>query len=435
MNVDFFKTFEDGSTLVRGTLRKKNPPGLISPNMLDDLLVSGQEVRKSIMKTGSKIADNFFEFKIALQDKEVSLVDFPSASVMDRLKAMMQVCTYMSLNENEVTILGRMFLTILPAMSSTRLSSWDRYYRKLGYTPKIIDLSRFMSSMDNLLGERGAVIMKDISQQYKGNLDQAAYAMMSVYLCLLGKTLTDANATQWGKACITAMVRSAGLNSNPEIESIYPTRQSSSLWNATINSNVTLRAGLFYMVKKISINDSSPDWLRNLMQAVLVRLSFSELLSFKLIDQYIMNGRVWLLLWGVISQRMYSVMDAYRVFNSFGEDAPYLKLITRSNATPQFNEENVKYVGEIARQIGILGGNLRLENINLGIELKKDSDIMNTIRDLLNSADNSAFTWSLSRANDIVRAQLNKDLIGRMVSGSRVEGTGSENTTLNATRE
>lgn len=226
-------------------------------------------------------------------------------------------------------------------------------------------------------------------------IQKIALAMFGPYFCLLGKKLNDANAHKWGTKISKALYSALGImDREPDIGFIFPTAMMAISFHGSIASKLNIKTGIINGILELSKRTGGAGFMAIFVGVILSRLSFTDLGNFRLIDSYILRTNMYMLLWGWVATSMPDLRKAYERFESFGDRAPYLKLITMPNACPEFNNFSIRKLAELSRLIGIIMGQEQLSQVNTGFSFPDPEIVKARIKEVMTAGANALYVWS-----------------------------------------
>lgn len=404
-----FKISEDLNRLVRPNCAKLRSTKVEELLNLSDLIDSN-------LHGPINIEEGFGGEKDATVDLiKVVFVDNAAISNEDRHGLMILHCLLSKDIDQHYSILSFLHLPIMMLFLNVEKSHANLYYRSLGCEMETVPASMLDSMYKDALGDASLEIYNNIMETKRSQL--IAYALYGVHLCMIGKSLNPNNSTTWAQKCLMAMIGSSGLGSLEElIGTIYPTLQAYKDFSSIITISTPLRAAIVLRLIKMK-NTIKSSHIKNLMEAVLLRLKFADMLAFKLVDTYLVSTNMYLFLMGDLATRIDSIISVYTIIARAGDMAPYLKLMTDPQQTPQLNDPHFKMSAEIARQVGIITGNTTLENVKFGVVIKDLVELQDRIRNIIGIANKSIFGWVTAPVNKILDPRINGQFYNVLTSG------------------
>lgn len=322
------------------------------------------------------------------------------------------------------------FRSSIPLLILIHPTTWSDLFKRNGYRVQVISVEVYHKVLDNYLGEEGKEEIANLEQQLGGSLREVATSLYGVLLCLIGKNVTEANCNQWAKNSLRAFLASGGqIIWDQRVCNYVPSFTGAQHFRSAMNGIRRLRATVvLYLINITKGNTTIPDEQANVFRAMLTRLRYSELLAFRLVDTFLVESKFWMLLWGLVAQRLPALREAYYRFNQYGELAPYLKLLTDPSANPQFNSSDIKYLAEICRYIGQRIGQLQLQNVQISNNLKLSSTITDRIDMLITESENALFEWAVKASTDIVDPRVNKKFFRTLMARNEKEPNSDDET-------
>lgn len=395
---------------IEGGLRT---PGREDPGKIRKLLLMADEVKSVLYPNSGIITEDKSQEPLIPSKSKMEIYD-PSKFEPDQIQeAIVKFCLLAS----NVGELGDTFLKLHMPIAYLYLnlnySVQEVFAKAQGYQAQNGDITTLLNILNDSMNEH----LKDIWDKICESEEVAEYAevLYGMYICILGKNLTEDFYTNWASTCITALISSSSLDSfNREIASFYPSYDSAGIFKRYIGSDVSLRAIYVHSILRWSKSSEITVRRKGTLEAIIRRLRFSEMMAFKLIDIYLMESRFYLTLYGIIAQRLDPVLEAYKVVREAGHLGPFIKLLSTSNAYPVFTNADFKYVAEISRLIGIALGNATLNKLKIGINIDNPEELMAQISELMRAAGHSIFNWAISESSQIMNPVVNRNFFKKL---------------------
>lgn len=300
-----------------------------------------------------------------------------------------------------------------------------------GIILNVIDGDTYLETLLDLLSDDLRNLYTKVIDSGDASVQKVALALFGPYFCLLGKKLSTANATRWGEKISRALYSALGLiGLQDEIGNIYPSYLMAISFHGTIASKITIRTGIVNGLLEQAKGEKLSGPIKVFNGVILSRLAFTDLGNFRLIDTYILRTNMYMLLWGWVAISMPDLKKAYERFESFGEKAPYIKLITKPNDCPEFASVSIKKLAELSRLIGISMGQQQLSQVTTGFKFPNEEMVISRIKAVMNAGSTAAFVWSDTAGEYIAAKSDNKDLYGTL-SGKDLLYNNEEPTTSN----
>lgn len=385
------------------------PVPKLRPTKLEELLNVRDTVEQRLIPTKPEVVAWNVSTTLLVHYPKVIMIDPKNADQHFINQLILKHCIICSdLNETSVSQ-ASFHLSIALLYMGCEKNSIIKYFNVAGYSPDFVTPAEFDDVLNTYMTEADVSIFNEMLALE--NISTLVQVFYGVHLCMLGKSLNGINAIPWASRCLRAMCGAGGVEyENKFYSTIYPSITSYHAFRKFVSTTTELRKGLLVRIINILEIPQMTGPIKSIMNAILMRLRFSEMLAFKLVDMYIVNSNFFLFLWGTFSLKIDSVIDVYQLLDTYAEYAPYIKLLTNAQDTPQLNNYDFKVVAEYARLIGIIVGNTTLEKVKFGVTLKNQSSVVEHLTNIINASCNSTYSWTVAPTNKIVNPKLNKNL-------------------------